>query len=74
MTPWSTPALLLLGIAAGPYGLNLMSPSVVLLLDPGIAMAVAMLGVFVAVHAERRFIRITGAAHRCVCRGFRYGR
>jgi hypothetical protein len=52
MTPWSTPALLLLGIAAGPYGLNLLSLPVVLLLDPGIAMAVAMLGVFVGLTFE----------------------
>ena len=46
MTGWSAPALLLLGIISGPYGLNLLSASVVLLLDPAIAMALGMLGVF----------------------------
>jgi hypothetical protein len=45
---WTTSALvLLLGIAAGPYGLNLLSRSVLLLLDPLIVMALAMLGVFI---------------------------
>src|SRR5688500_17406790 len=54
--PWSTSALLLLlGIAAGPYGLNLLSTSVLLLLDPLIVMALAMLGVFIglAIDAHR---------------------
>ena len=53
MTAWSTPALLLLGIASGPYGLDLLSPSVVELLDPAIGMAVAMLGVFVGLSSSR---------------------
>ena len=45
---WTTSALLLLlGIAAGPHGLNLLSPSVLLLLDPLIVMALGMLGVFI---------------------------
>ncbi len=45
---WTTSALvLLLGIAAGPYGLNLLSPSVLQLIDPLIVMALAMLGVFI---------------------------
>jgi hypothetical protein len=45
---WTTSALvLLLGIAAGPHGLNLLSPSVLLLLDPLIVMALAMFGVFI---------------------------
>lgn len=52
MTVWSTPALLLLGIALGPYGLNLLSPSILLVLDPGIAMTLAMLGVFVGLSFE----------------------
>ena len=48
MMSWSTSALLLLaGIGAGPYGLNLLSSSVLLLLDPLIVMALAMLGVFI---------------------------
>ena len=54
MTTWSTPALLLLGIAAGPYGLNLLTSSVLLLLDPGIAMTVAMLGIFVGISVNIR--------------------
>lgn len=54
MTTWSTPALLLLGIAAGPYGLNLLTSSVLLLLDPGIAMTVAMLGIFVGLSVDIR--------------------
>jgi hypothetical protein len=45
---WTTSALvLLLGIAAGPYGLSLLSPSVLQLIDPLIVMALAMLGVFI---------------------------
>ena len=48
MMSWSSSALLLLvGIGAGPYGLNLLSTSVLLLLDPLIVMALAMLGVFI---------------------------
>jgi hypothetical protein len=58
MTSWSTPALLLLGIAAGPHGLDLLSTSVLLLLDPGIAMAVALLGVFVGLSFAPRQPRI----------------
>ena len=54
MTPWSTPALLLLGIVAGPHGLNFLSPAVLLLVDPGIAMALAMLGVFVGLSFDPR--------------------
>jgi hypothetical protein len=53
---WTTSALLLLtGIAAGPYGLKLLSPSVLLLLDPLIVMALGMLGVFIglAIEAQR---------------------
>ena len=49
--------MLLVGICAGPYGLNLLSPSVVLLLDPAIAMALAMLGVFVGLGIDRAALR-----------------
>jgi hypothetical protein len=50
---WTTSALvLLLGVAAGPHGLNLLSPSVLLLLDPLIVMALAMLGVFIGLAIE----------------------
>jgi hypothetical protein len=64
MTTWSTPALLLVGIAVGPYGLNLLTPSILLLLDPGIAMAVAMLGIFVGLSLDfrRRFARSLAAS------------
>jgi hypothetical protein len=52
---WTTSALVLLvGIAAGPHGLNLLSPSVLLLLDPLIVMALAMLGVFIGLAIEVR--------------------
>lgn len=55
--------MLLVGICAGPYGLNLLSPSVLLLLDPAIAMALAMLGVFVGLGiASRRPALTTPAA------------
>lgn len=47
MTPWSIPAMLLVGIAFGPHGLDLLSPSLLAVLDPGIAMALTMLGTFV---------------------------
>lgn len=52
---WTTSALvLLLGIAAGPHALNLLSPSVLLLLDPLIVMALAMLGVFIGLAIDTR--------------------
>lgn len=47
MAATTSALVLLLGIAAGPYGLNLLSPSVLLLIDPLIVMALAMLGVFI---------------------------
>jgi hypothetical protein len=47
MTNFSIVALLLLGIAVGPYGLNLLTSRLLTLLDPAVAMAAAMLGVFV---------------------------
>ena len=63
MTSWSASALMLLvGICAGPYGLNLLSPSVVLLLDPAIAMALAMLGVFVGLGMSARPSELTTPA------------
>ena len=54
MTGWSISATLLLGIAAGPYGLHMLSPAVLSLLDPGIAMGLAMLGVFVGLSFNPR--------------------
>ena len=59
MTAWSTAALLVFGIAIGPHGLNLLSPSVLLLIDPGVAMALAMLGVFVGLSVEPGQGRVT---------------
>ncbi len=54
MTGWSISAMLLLGIAAGPYGLQVLSPAVLSLLDPGIVMGLAMLGVFVGLSFNPR--------------------
>jgi hypothetical protein len=63
MTSWSASALMVLvGIFAGPYGLNLLSPSVVLLLDPAIAMALAMLGIFVGLGIAARHPVVTTPA------------
>jgi hypothetical protein len=52
MTVWTLPALLLMGVVLGPNGLNLLTPSVVLLLDPIVAMALAMVGVFVGLNVD----------------------
>ena len=52
MTIWSIPALLIAGVALGPNGLNLLTPSVVLVLDPIVAMALAMTGVFVGLNVD----------------------
>ena len=60
MTAWTKAALLLLGIAVGPHGLNLLSSSILLLLDPGIAMALAMLGVFVGLSFNPRHPGLVG--------------
>ena len=54
MTGWSASVMLLLGIAAGPYGLQVLSPAVLSLLDPAIVMGLAMLGVFVGLSFDPR--------------------
>jgi hypothetical protein len=54
MTGWTISVMLLCGIAAGPYGLQMLSPAVLSLLDPGIVMGVAMLGVFVGLSFNPR--------------------
>lgn len=55
MMNWTTSALvLLIGIGAGPYGLNMLSPSVLQLIDPLIVMALAMLGVFIGLAIRLR--------------------
>ena len=60
MTSWSTSVMVvLLGVGAGPLGLNLLSSSVLLLLDPVIAMALAMLGVFIGLGIDPRRPRPT---------------
>jgi hypothetical protein len=55
-------SLLLLGIVAGPYGLGLVSEPLLNVLDPGIAVAVATIGVFAGLSVESRshFRRLTG--------------
>jgi hypothetical protein len=63
MTSISTTVLLVIvGIGFGPYGLNLLSSPVLLLLDPAIAMALAMLGVFVGLSVDARRPRLTTPA------------
>ena len=67
---WTTSALaLLLGVAAGPFGLNLLSPSVLLLLDPLIVMALAMLGAFIGLAIDPRRVRPTAPAVLAVLGG-----
>ena len=50
----STPvaSLLLLGIALGPYGISLLSPGVISLLEPAIPVALAALGALVGLSLE----------------------
>src|SRR5687767_6515975 len=55
MTSWSAAVLLVLaGVAAGPYGLKVVSPSFLVLLDPVVAMALAMVGVFIGLAIDVR--------------------
>ncbi len=61
MTIWSFPALLLMGVVLGPNGLNLLTPSVVLLLDPIVAMALAMIGAFVGLNLDLERPRLDAA-------------
>jgi hypothetical protein len=63
MTSISTTVLLVIvGIGVGPYGLNLLSLPVLQLLDPAIAMGLAMLGVFVGLSVDARRPRFTTPA------------
>ena len=67
---WTTSGLLLLlGLAAGPYGLNLLSASVLLLLDPLVVMALGMLGVFIGLAINPRRPRPTAPAVMAVLGG-----
>ena len=60
MISWPASALVVfVGIIAGPHGLNLISRSVLLLLDPAIAMALAMLGIFVGLGLDAHRPRLT---------------
>jgi hypothetical protein len=71
MTSFSTSALLLvLGIVAGPRGLDLLSSSVLLMLDPIIAMTLALLGVFIGLAVDARQPRLTTPAILAVIGGF----
>jgi hypothetical protein len=58
MTIWSLPALLLMGVALGPNGLNLLTASVLQLVDPLVAMALAMVGVFVGLNVDLKEPRV----------------
>lgn len=70
MLSWSTSALFLLaGMGLGPYGLNVLSSSVLVLLDPLIAMALAMLGVFIGLGTHLRQPRLTTPAVLAVLSG-----
>jgi hypothetical protein len=61
MTIWSLPALLVIGVALGPNGLNLLTESVLQLLDPFVAMALAMVGVFVGLNVDLHEPRLDAA-------------
>jgi hypothetical protein len=65
MTSWSLPALLVLGILCGPHALNLLTSSVLQLLDPIVAMALALVGVCVGLSRPR----MTVAAAMCAIGG-----
>ncbi len=70
MMSWSTSALLLLvGIGAGPSGLNLLSSPLLLLLDPFIVMALGMLGVFIGLGLDPRRPQPTAPAMLAVLGG-----
>ena len=61
MMAWSSATLVLIGILVGPYGLNLLSASVLQLVDPIVAMALAMVGVFVGLTFNTRRARFDPA-------------
>jgi hypothetical protein len=56
LSPTPAPGLVLLplGVALGPYGLGLLSPAVLSLLDPAVSVAIATLGVFVGLGLDAR--------------------
>lgn len=62
MTGWSASALLLFGVAFGPHGLDVLSPAVLDFFDPGSAMGLAMIGVFVGLGVEPRRLVTSGLA------------
>lgn len=50
---------LLLGFVLGEHGLAMLSPSVLLVLDPAVSMALAMIGGFVGLSIDSRHPRLT---------------
>jgi len=50
--------MVLFGVLAGPYGLNLLTPAVLQVVDPIVAMALAMLGAIVGLATDPRGPRI----------------
>jgi hypothetical protein len=54
VTSWSLPVFLVAGVVLGPRALNLLTPSLVQLFDPIVAMSLAMTGVAVGLRFERR--------------------
>jgi hypothetical protein len=65
MTFWSLPALVLVGVAFGPHGLKLLTFPFLDLLDPIVAMTLAMIGVVVGLSAPR----LSAAAVMCATAG-----
>ncbi|HEX2344446.1 MAG TPA: hypothetical protein VHI98_28500 [Vicinamibacterales bacterium] len=56
LSPTPAPGLVLLplGVALGPYGLGLLSPTVLSHLDPAVSVAIATLGVFIGLGLDAR--------------------
>jgi hypothetical protein len=54
VTRWSLPLLVVAGVVLGPQALNLLTPSLLQLIDPIVAMALAMTGVAVGLRIDRR--------------------
>ena len=55
MTYWSAPALLLFGVALGSHGLNVLSASALLLVDPVVAAALATIGALAGLTIDLRW-------------------
>jgi hypothetical protein len=59
MTALAAAVLLVLGVLLGPHGLAMLSRSVLLMLDPIVAMALATVGVFVGLGVDPHRPRLT---------------